>query len=1076
MPSSYAPLEWRNASINAPGGPKGRTRFGPPDNERPEAVRIWLLGDFRVSIGSELIKKSTWRLRKASALVKLLALAPGRLLHREQVMDLLWPDSGRRAASNNLRQTLYAARRALAPDPSMGAGYLASKDESLVLCPEGWLWVDVDAFEEAAASARRTRSPAAHRVAIELYAGELLPDDRYEEWSYDRREFLRRLYLELLAEFAGQCEDRGEYGAAADARRRIVVEEPTNELAQAELMRVYVLSDRPEDALAQYKRFGKTLSPQSGTEPGATTRLLHAEIAAGRFPPAQRASPQPEQPPDAGTHNLPSAITNFVGREREMVEVKKALAMTGLLTLTGTGGCGKTRLALEVARDLVGIYADGVWLAELAPLSEGVLVPQELAAKLGVREQPGRPLTDTLLDALRDKEMLLILDNCEHLIDAAARFAEALLGSCPRLRVLATSRKTLGARGELGWLVPSLSVPDTRQPPDVDELGGYESARLFADRASRRQPGFALTPENATAVARVCAGLDGIPLAIELAAARVGTLSAEQISGRLEHSLKLLTISERTADHRHRTLRAALDWSHELLDMPERVLFRRLSAFSGGFTLEAAEGVGVGGGIEEEDVLDLLSRLVDESLVVAEESWESGARYRLLEPVRQYARENLGEGVEAGTVARRHAEWYLALAEEADRESGGPGHAGWLRRLETEHDNLRAALRWSLEGGDVELGLRLAGALWLFWFTRGYASEGREWLERGVSLGHSPAARARALNGAGWIVMFQGDFAAARTLLEKSLALYRELKDEEGIASSLNFLGYVGVLGQWEDLPVEDLLQEALALKPRLKNRRTIAGTLIFAGIDALLLRGDWNDAVALHEEALALYREMDDKWGINLCLVNLGLMAAAAGNRLRATAMLQELMHVSLELDDRLTNMYSFFGLACVADSEGQTARAVRLWAISERILDAAGLQLPPSTHAVMKYESRLARARSALDESAFEAAWTEGKAMTPEEAVEYALSEVELAAPTASEEELTSSEPLSNLTHREQEVADLVTQGLTNRQISTELGISERTAGNHVTKILRKLELQSRAQIATWTTEHRLITPDPN
>jgi predicted ATPase/DNA-binding SARP family transcriptional activator/DNA-binding CsgD family transcriptional regulator len=1034
-----------------------------------EAMRVWLLDGFRVSVGTRTLEESQWHLKKAAALVKLLALSPAHHLHREQLMDFLWPGLEKKAASNNLRYVLHGARRTLASDPGMGSRYLASEEKSLVLCPEGNLWVDVEAFEESTLIARRSRDPAAYRVAIELYSGELLPEDRYEEWAETRRQELRSVFLSLLLELAELYEGHGEYEAGIEVLERAVFEEPTNEEAHAGLMRLYVLSGKQQEALARYERLRDVLYEHLGTEPGVTTQALHDEIVAGRLPPTRPATAPPEEPLEAAKHNLPAARTKFVGREREMVELKRMLAMTGLLTLTGTGGCGKTRLALEVARDLVAAYPDGVWLVELVPLSEGELTVQEVAATLGVREQPGRHLLDTLLHALRDKQMLLILDNCEHLIDAAMRLTETLLDSCPRLRVLATSRESLSVVGELAWLVPSLSAPDTHQPLNIEELARYESARLFVDRASQRHPDFALTPENAQAVGQVCARLEGIPLAIELAAARVGMLSAEQISERLEHPLKLLTRGERTADRRHKTLRATLDWSYELLSEPEQVLFGRLSVFAGGFTLEAAESVGAGGGIGKEDVLDLLSGLVEKSLVVTEESWHSGARYRLLEPIRQYARGKLEESEDREQTRCRHAEWYLALAEEADKESSGPSHARWLERLETEHDNLRAALEWSLDGGDAELGLQLAGALWLFWFNRGYASEGRGWLEKGVALGRSPAAKAKALNGAGWIVMFQGDYVSARRLLEESLAVYRELEDKEGIVSSLNYLGYVALLGQWEDLPVADLLEEALELKPHLKNRRTIAGTLIFAGLDALLLRGDWDQAVRLHEEALALYREMDDKWGINLCLVNLGLMAAAAGHYVRATALLKELMHVSRELDDKLTNMYSFFGLACVADSKGLTARAARLWGISEDILETAGLQLPPSTYSVMKYESRLIRARERLGETAFEEAWAEGKDMTPDEAVEYALSEEESAPPTLPvPEQLLAGEPTIELTPREKEVAVLASRGLSNRQIASELMLSEHTVATHVRNILKKLGLRSRTQIAAWVTEH--------
>jgi len=501
-------------------------------------VRVWLLGGFWVSVGSKTIEQDQWRLRKAASLVKLLAVALGHRIHREQVMNLLWPDLGRNAASNNLRRVLHTARKVL--DSATGSLYLASQDESLMLCPGGQLWVDAEAFAESAVSARRSRDPSAYRAAIELYAGELLPDDRYEEWAENRRGQLRRLYVELLVELTGLYEERGEYGQAAERLQRALSEEPTNEEAHAGLMRLYALSGRRGEALTQYERLSETLSGRLGTAPGVTTRALREKIAAGRFQSTQHTAPLREEPSYAGKHNLPEPRTNFVGREREMVEVKGMLAMTGLLTLTGTGGCGKTRLALEVARELVGTYQDGVWLVELAPLAEGALIPQVMAGTFGVQEQPGRPLLESLLDALGDRKMLLVLDNCEHLIDAAARLTEALLRSCSRLRVLATSREPLGVTGELGWLVPSLSAPDTQQSPTLEELGAYESVRLFADRASNKHPGFELTPENAQAVAQVCARLEGIPLAVELAAARIGMLSAEQISERLGHSLKLL--------------------------------------------------------------------------------------------------------------------------------------------------------------------------------------------------------------------------------------------------------------------------------------------------------------------------------------------------------------------------------------------------------------------------------------------------------------------------------------------------------------------------------------------------------
>ena len=1050
----------------------------PDVRHMPEPVRVWLLGGFRVSIGSRTIDEGRWRLKKAAALVKLLALTLGHRLHREQVLHVLWPELGKRAASNNLRQALHAARKALASDPSE-AGHLTNSDESLVLCPKGRLWVDVDAFEEAAASARRTRDPAAYRVAIELYAGELLPEDRYEEWSQDRRESLRRLYLELLAELAGLYEEGGKYWAALEVRRRLVVEEPTNEEAQADLMRAYALSDRPKEALDQYERLRETLFARLATEPTATTRHLHAEISTGRFSPIQRATTQPDKQLSGGKHNLPPDRTNFLGREREIIEVKRRLAMTDLLTLTGPGGSGKTRLALEVAKDLVGAYPDGVWLVELVPLSEGELIAQEVAATLGVREQPGRPFLDILLGAMRDRETLLILDNCEHLIETTRRFADALLDSCPRVRVLATSREPLGVRGEFGWLVPPLSVPVARESLGVEELEGFESARLFADRAASKHPGFEISPENAAAVARVCAGLEGIPLAIELAAARVGLLSVEQISERLGYSLKLLTGGKRTADPRHRTLGATLDWSYELLGGEEQALFRRLSVFSGGFTLEAAESVGLGGGIEEDDVLELLPQLVDKSLVVADESWEGGARHRLLEPIRQYAWARLEESGESNVVRRGHSTYFLTLAE-TEPELKGAQQGEWLERLEAEHDNLRVALSWSLDRGEARSGLHLVAALWWFWYARGYLSEGRRWLEAILPLSSDSSVaqpRAWALNGAGWIALFQGDFDAAKTLLERALALFRELGDKEGIASSLANLGFVAMLGQREDIPVPDLLGEARELRPGLRNRRTVAYLLLLEGVAAFVIEGNLSRARKLHQESLALLREVWDLQGVGGCLFNMGLIELAQAGYSRATQLFREALNVAREADDKNIIQLAFFGLANVAARRGRPVRAARLWGASENVREAFDMQLSPGTRYAAGYEDNLSTARARLGGAVFEEAWDEGKTLVQQQTLEYALSEEESGSSMRlGSEQAPAGEPAAKLTHREQEVAGLVTRGLTNRQISTALGISERTAGNHVARVLRKLGLRSRTQIASWATERQLPAPDPD
>jgi non-specific serine/threonine protein kinase len=408
--------------------------------------------------------------------------------------------------------------------------------------------------------------------------------------------------------------------------------------------------------------------------------------------------------------NLPLELSSFVDREREVAEVRRLLGDNRLLTLTGPGGCGKTRLALAVASEVAGDVEDGAWWVGLAPLSDQNLISQAIAQALKVREQPGFSLTETLADSLREKRLLLVLDNCEHLIEACARFAHTMLSSCRRLRILATSRETLGVAGEADWRVPSLTVPEVDHPPSVEDAAHYEAIRLFVERARSKLSSFSLTLENARAVAEVCRKLDGIPLAIELAAARVPMLSVERISERLENPLELLSAGDRTAEPRQRTLRATLQWSHELLSEPEQVLFRRLSVFAGGWTLDAAEAVCAGEGIEREEVLNLLSRLGDKSLVVAGAGGPKGAlRYRMLEPVRQYARELLEESGEAGRLREQHAGHYLALAEEAQPELKGAKQGEWLGRLEREHGNLRTALGWSVDGGVCRTRIALGG-------------------------------------------------------------------------------------------------------------------------------------------------------------------------------------------------------------------------------------------------------------------------------------------------------------------------------------------------------------------------------
>ena len=645
------------------------------------------------------------------------------------------------------------------------------------------------------------------------------------------------MFLSLLVELGRLHEERGEYGAGIEALRRVVVEEPTREEAHIGLMRLYALGGRQAEALAQYARLEESLSRELGAEPQASSRALREEIATGRFPPPHRPlSPPKEGIFDPPRHNLPASRTSFVGRDREIVEVKHALSMTRLLTLTGAGGSGKTRLALEVARDLVGAYPDGVWLVELAGLSEGDLVPQAVAAVLGVKERPGQPLPVTLGEFLRAKQTLLVVDNCEHLLEATAGLVDILLDSCPNLRILATSREALDVTGEVRWIVPPLSVPEPQGRPSSEDssssevLEGYESVRLFIERAQAAKGDFEVTNESAPAVAEICWRLDGLPLAIELAAARIKLLPPRAMLERLGSRLKLVTGGARNLPERQRTLRGTIEWSYTLLEEGERVLFARLAVFSGGRTLEAIEAVCDAKGDLPVDTLDGVSSLLDKSLLRQEEGPEGEPRFVMLETIHEFARERLEASGEAEETNRLHAEYFLALAEGAEPELTGPDQLACLERLESEHDNMRAALQWSLEK-EPETAFRLAGMLARFWEIRSDFSEGSRWLEAALRQSGRPhtvteaATRAKLLSEAGTFAYYRADFDHAVGLHGEALELYRDLGDDSGVAFALMCLGaQYGEKGDHER--AAPFFEEALALSRRIGDRRNIVTTL----------------------------------------------------------------------------------------------------------------------------------------------------------------------------------------------------------------------------------------------------------
>ena len=630
---------------------------------------------------------------------------------------------------------------------------------------------------------------------------------------------------------------------------------------------------------------------------------------------------------EAIPNNLPQQVTSFIGREQALMDLKRLLPKVRLLTLTGSGGCGKTRLSLQVAADLLERFPDGAWLVELAPLSDSDLVPPTVASVLGLKEEPSKPIIQTLTEYLKDKRLLLLLDNCEHLLEACAKFADALLRQCASVQIVASSREGLGINGEQAYRVPSLALPDPKKAHTPVSVAQFEAVQLFIDRALLARPDFQLTAQNASRLASVCFRLDGIPLAIELAAARVRSLSVEEINRRLDHRFRLLTGGSRAALPRQQTLRSLIDWSYDLLQDSEKLLLRRLSVFAGGWTLDAADRICAGDEVEDGEVLDLLTSLIDKSLVAVDES-EAGFRYRLLETVRQYARERLVESGGTEAIRTRHRDYFLAFADEADKKLLGAEQADWLRRLEKEHDNLRSALEWSDAEAQAQEDLRLCAAMHRFWFTRGYVAEGRQWCARIFAKG-APAQPtleyARALNVAGSLAFHQTDYPAARTLLEQSLALSRVLDHRKGIALALNNLGAVAI-EQGDHPTARALYEESLALLRELGDRHVAAGVL---GNLAMVAHecGDLDDARTLSQESLALSRELGDQGRVADALNTLGNVACDLGDLTTAWSLSQESLAIGRELGDRDCIAMSSKNLGAVAFMRGQFGEARSLY-----------------------------------------------------------------------------------------------------------------------------------------------------
>jgi len=733
------------------------------------------------------------------------------------------------------------------------------------------------------------------------------------------------------------------------------------------------------------------------------------------------------------SHNLPAQLTSFIGREKEIDEIRKLVDAHRIVTLTGSGGAGKSRLSLQVGRECLPRFSDGVWLAELAPVTDPTLIPQTLLSIFNLREDRHRSTLDVLTDYLRAKTLLLLLDNCEHLIEACAQIGESLLHACPKLRILASSREALGIDGEAAYRVPSLNTPDPAHLPALDQLEKVDSIRLFIERAATAKPGFTLTKDNASFLAQICFRLDGIPLAIELAASRVKVLTPEQIAARLDDRFRLLTGGSRTALPRQQTLRAMIDWSYSLLSEQEKALFRRLAVFVGGWTLEAAESV-CGEERNGFDVLDLLTRLVDKSLILVEESGGE-IRHHRLETIRQYSREKFFETDEVEALRDRHLNFFVQFAELVDENLKGRDQTVWQKRMSAEQDNLRAALEWGLSR-NPDSALRIAGAANLFWTAGGYSAEGFRWTQKaleqvektptpkGITTEQGLVARARALRGLTRLYLSLGDNANAKRAAEESVALYRQSQDRRGLAFALVVLAYpLEFLGERER--AEGVLQESysiaraegdvyvicrslnrlgrvivdlyhdldlaqrymeeslrLAREAGLRSQEAQASEIL--GFIAIH-RNNYEEARSRLKESVRVYQEIGATFNVILEKSNLAHLERKLGNYTDALEYYREtiLAFRNIGQDGAVSHQLECFGFIALAQNRNE--RALQLFAAADALRENGGTPMTPDEQ--VYFDEQLKGLREKMDERQFDSIWSKSHVMTMEQAIEFAL-----------------------------------------------------------------------------------------
>ena len=865
---------------------------------------------------------------KQRALLAILLTQANQVIAADRLIELIWPGEPPDTAAHSLQVYVSELRKVLEPKHRAGAPHavLISQAPGYLIRVEGD-GLDLNRFQRLVDKGKQSISNGApesasaeFREALDIWRGPALADFAAQPFALSVVVRLNEAKLRALEDRIDADLALGRHADLVGELDSLVGQHPLRETFSRQLMLALYRSGRQAEASDVYQRARERLVEELGMEPGAEIQemlkaILNQDAALDLEP--NRVSRR--------RHNLPHHLTSFVGRTSEVSEVKRWLSEARLVTLTGTGGVGKTRLAIEVANQLADAYREGVWLVELASLRDPEGVPQSVASTLGVRDQAERTISDCLIDYLQSRQQLLLLDNCEHVIEAASQLVSLLLLNCPDLNVLATSREALSIGGEIAWRVPSLSLPNAKRKAGDSSWADNDSMALFVDRAVAAIGAFELDGNTGQLALQVCQRLDGIPLAIELAVGKLKVLSLEQVVDRLNDRFHLLTGGSRTALPRQQTLAAAMDWSYELLPEAQRVVLQRLSVFAGGFDLEAAEAVCPQDPDGASEILDVLARLIDKSLLQTV-SVRKKVRYQLLETIRQYADRKLAEAKETAKVRDQHRDWFLAFAERAETAMRGPNQVEWYARLEDDLDNIRAVFEWSMEQGQTDAAMRLACALGQFWILEGHLNEGRELFARalgGVVVG-APALRARAAAWAASLANDQSDYENGRMLAEESLTTFRAIGDQQGIGFALLVLGNRSMA---LDDPKTATRQYAEGLDHfRLaESRIDVAWALNKLG-HASWAVGDYDGAIRHLSDGRDLYGELGDQKGVSSALQLLGQVALSKGDLTLASKVLDESLAIFRQVNDVYKVCLGLYLQAVVARYEENYSHASSL------------------------------------------------------------------------------------------------------------------------------------------------------